>query len=133
MFLVKTYIAESTIPGAGLGCFAGEPIARDTQIWNYHEGLDICITPEQFSQLPPAIKEVLDDRAYMYRGKIYHCADNAQFMNHCTDERLNTYEFNDGTFAGRDIQHGEELLTNYYSFAATDEDRSFRFGWMDKV
>ena len=40
MMTVKTYIKESLIPGAGLGCFAAEFIPKDTLIWRFNPHID---------------------------------------------------------------------------------------------
>lgn len=60
MLLVKIYVDVSTIPGAGLGLFAGEPLAEGTVIWREHALFDLTFTQEQLEKLGRTYKPAME-------------------------------------------------------------------------
>jgi hypothetical protein len=125
MLLVKTHLKESTIPEAGVGCFASEFIRKGTKIWLFNPDIDRRITQEQFKKFSKMEQEFLSMYCYMHQGDYYLCADNGRFFNHSTNP--NTYESPDeqATFAMIDINIGDEILSDYAAFGDTAEDRMF--------
>ena len=114
MLIVPTYLAESGIPGAGLGLFAKEPIEPGTVIWRFDPILDLVVT-----ELPadPVRREFVMKYGYVpldgpYRWII--CLDNARFINH--SGAPNTVDTPDETIAITFIPAGTELTSDYRSF-----------------
>ena len=129
--LVKTFLKESTIPKAGIGCFAGEPIKKGVKIWQYNPVIDKVYTSEEFDSITGLEKDFLKMYCYKNRGKYILCVDNARFFNHSIE--CNTFDTNDfedellnATYAGRDIAEGEEILSDYRTFG-TKEDLEFNY------
>ena len=52
MLRVKTYLATSSIPGAGLGLFAAEDIPAGTVIWRFDEGWDLLRREANLAEMP---------------------------------------------------------------------------------
>lgn len=130
MLLVKTFIKDSLIPGAGLGCFAGEFIERGRKIWELHPNMDRIISKIEFEKLPDIEKEFVVTYGYMYNGDFHLCIDNARFFNHSI-ENCNTIDPSSemATYAKRDINIGEEILSNYLNFGLNSSD----VDWMLKI
>ena len=122
MMLVKTHLKESTIPGAGLGCFASQFIPKNSLIWLFESSLDRRITEDAFQMFSTIDKEFVSKYAYKHNGTYYLCVDNGRFINH--SETPNTFEHKEiqATLASRDIQEGEEILSDYTQFGLTEED-----------
>ncbi|GAC1391475.1 MAG: hypothetical protein NVSMB46_04090 [Candidatus Saccharimonadales bacterium] len=59
MLLVKTFIKESAILGAGLGLFAEENIAKDTRIWKFTKGYDEILNDESVDKLDDVGKKFI--------------------------------------------------------------------------
>jgi SET domain-containing protein len=122
MMLVKTYIKESTIPEAGLGCFAAEFIPKDTLIWIFNPSLDRDLSEHQLGGFSSLEKDFIKTYAYKHNGYYYLCIDNGRFINHA--DNPNTYESKQmqATYALKDIAEGEEILSNYAEFGITQDD-----------
>ena len=62
----------------------------------------------------------------MYNGMYFLCIDNSRFLNH-SEENCNTYDApkEQSTYASKDINIGEEILSNYKFFGITEEDYEF--------
>ena len=120
--IIKTYLKESTIPGAGLGCFAAEFIPKDALIWIFNPGLDRDLSEYQLLGFTKIEQEFVKSYAYKHNGYYYLCVDNGRFINHA--DSPNTYESKrmQATFALKDIQKDEEILSNYTEFGVTPED-----------
>jgi SET domain-containing protein len=124
--LVKTYLAESTIPGAGVGCFAAEFIPQGEKIWELDTSLDRVYSQKEYEQMNEANKNFLNTYAYKYNGLYILCVDNGRFFNHSqTDFNTHDPKNEHCTYANRDIKAGEEILSNYKSFGSSDEDEEF--------
>ena len=125
MLLVKTYIDKSIIPNAGLGCFSQEFISKGTKIWEYKPEIDreFDEIKESFSELE---KSFIETYAFAHNQKLYLCVDNARFFNH-SSKLFNTIDpvGSNCTYAARDINIGEEIISDYSSFGDTDFDKEF--------
>jgi len=114
MLCVPTYVAPSRISGVGL--FAATRLPAGAKIWEYTEGVDWRIKPEEFEAFPEPYRGRL--RHYVFQedsGLFVLCGDNAKYMNHddepnCTD-RDPTF-----TMTLRPIKAGEELTCDYREF-----------------
>ena len=114
MFLVPTYLSQSHIHGTGV--YTPQPIKKGTVLWEFHEGVDWHIAPEDLAQFPEPYQSRF--RMYCFRvpeGHYVFCGDNAKFMNHSDtpncDDPAGAY-----TVANRDIETGEELTSDYRTF-----------------
>ena len=114
MLTVATYVATSTIPGAGLGLFAKEDIKAGTIIWRYDPDLDLVLY-----ELPsePVIRDFVLKYGYVPLDGEHRwvlCIDDGRFMNH--SNMPNTYDTAEHTIAARDLPAGTELTSDYRSF-----------------
>lgn len=125
MLLVKTKVAPSTVHGLGL--FADQLIAKGTRIWEFSDSVDSRFDESRLAGLSDAEQEALLKHAYVNpRTRLYvHCGDDARFMNHSDHPNTEDIGFDEGlvngeglTIAARDIQPGEEILSDYRAFDA---------------
>jgi SET domain-containing protein len=124
MLRVPTFVAPS--PVAGVGLYAATDLPAGTVIWEYTEGVDWRIAPEEFARFPEPYRSRL--RHYVYEedsGVFVLCGDNAKFMNHSDrpncDDPEGAY-----TVTNRVVRAGEELTCDYRSF-----DRDSRMHGME--
>lgn len=124
--LVKTYLSESKIQGAGIGCFAGENIPEGTKIWELNTSLDRVYSQSEFDSLEMHIQEFLMIYAYRHNGLYILCVDNGRFFNH-SETNQNTHDPKDEqcTYALKDIAKDEEILSNYLTFGVSEHDHGF--------
>lgn len=112
MFIVKTYVAPSTIHG--LGVFAGEYLAIGQLIWRFAPGLDLLVPFDRIADAPQAFREYMEMYAYispqMEGGMVLSC-DHAKFLNHSDD--ANTEIQGTTTLSKRAIAEGEEITCDY--------------------
>ena len=122
MLLVKTKLEKSQIPNAGLGCFAVEFIPKGTKIWEFNSDFDRVYTKNEIKGLSLIELEYLDKYSYRNNNLYYLCVDNGRFINHSIEP--NTVEDNkiQATYASRDIQPGEEILSDYRTFGVNSGD-----------
>ena len=122
MLLVKTKLEKSQIPNAGLGCFAVELIPKGTKIWEFNSDFDRVYSKNVIKGLSLLELEYLDKYSYRNNGLYYLCVDNGRFINHSIDP--NTFEDNkiQATYASRDIQRDEEILSDYRTFGVNTGD-----------
>lgn len=119
MLLVKTKLAPSAIQGIGL--FADEFIPKGTLVQKFIPNIDLEIPEEVIRSISSVAQDTLKHFCYKHleTGHYILCADNTRFLNHSEEPNLedggSTEEVD---FAARDIQKGEELTVNYYSFDA---------------
>jgi len=119
MLLVKTKLSSSPIHG--LGVFADEFIPCGKKIGQLVLSIDRKITKFAFSTWPSSWKAMIKWYGYREGDYYYLNADDMRFFNH--SDTPNTQQEGKADFAIRDIQPGEELTCNYYSF---DDDASFK-------
>jgi len=116
MLRVPTYVAPSQI--AGVGLFAAKKLPAGCVIWQFTEGVDWRITPEEFGLFPEPYRSRL--RHYLYEeeaGTLVLCGDNAKFMNHNPDPNCDDTP-DQYTVTKRAIRAGEELTCDYRAFDA---------------
>ena len=114
MLRVPTFVAPSPI--AGVGLFAATDLPPGTVIWEYTEGVDWRISPQEFELFPEPFRGRL--RHYVYEddaGVFVLCGDNAKFMNHSESPNCDDPE-GEYTVTNRHIRAGEELTCDYRSF-----------------
>jgi len=118
MFIVRTSLRPSRIQG--LGCFAEEPIKKGQVVWQYDPRFDIRIPLSELPSFPLAFQEHL--RIYTYiemaagQEVMVYCADLSKHMNHSNSPNLLDTPDNLQQIAARDIEVGEELTCNYFTF-----------------
>ena len=114
MFLIPTYLSDSSIHGTGV--FTPAPIPAHTRIWVFTEQIDWRLTPEELASFPEPYQKRL--RAWCYLngdGRYVLCGDNARFMNHSNTPNCDDPE-GQYTITNRDIEAGEELTSDYRTF-----------------
>jgi len=125
MFVVRTSLRLRPIQG--LGCFAEESIKIGQVVWQFDPCLDIRIPIAELSNYPVAIQEHF--RIYTYVEKdgeqevMVYCADLSKHMNHSDTPNLFDTPDNHQEIALRDIEIGEELTCDYYSFDLQAADK----------
>jgi uncharacterized protein len=119
MLLVSTSVKPSPIHG--LGCFTNERIRRGQVVWEFDPRVDVPIRMDELSALPPVVQEVFHALGYVeMRGgarTVILCADHGRHVNH--SDRPNLIDGGPNTdtqIAARDIEIGEELTCDYWSF-----------------
>lgn len=116
MLLVTTYVAASSIEGAGV--FAAERIAGGARIWLLEPRLDRLFPIDELDSLPPAAQDFARRYGYVSGddpAKWVLELDNGRFMNHSAAPNTR-FDAPDGGYAIRDIEAGEELTCNYGDF-----------------
>lgn len=116
MLLVRTRLAPSAIHG--LGVFAVEPIARDTEVWRFTPGFDLDLEPKALDALPAQVREWLLVYGYLdpRLQRFILCCDDARFINHSAAPNLRpdfAREPHGVDLALRDVAPGEELTVDY--------------------
>jgi len=125
MLLVRTTVRPSEVHGLGL--FADEFIPKGTVVWKFDGRVDRRYDESELTALPEEDQERL--RTYCYlnprTGLYVYCGDNARYINHADQPNTADLGFEEGIFEGegltvaaRDIQPGEEILSDYRSFDA---------------
>ena len=89
-------------------------------VWEFDPRLDIRIPLRELSTFPAAIREHFLVYTYveLYDGQevMVYCADLSKHVNHSDTPNLFDTPDNLQEIAMRDIEVGEELTCNYYSF-----------------
>lgn len=114
MLRVPTFVAPSPI--AGVGLFAATDLPAGTIIWEFTEGVDWRISPEEFALFPEPYRSRL--RHYVYEeedGAFVLCGDNGKFMNHAESPNCDDPE-GAYTVTNRHVRAGEELTCDYRAF-----------------
>lgn len=133
MMLFKTIVRPSSIPNAGMGCFANEFVPKDALMWRFNPDFDRKFSQEEFDQLELPAKEFLMYYAYRCGGVYYFSSDNTHFINHSEQPSMYSDETGLLAYATKDIHPGEEIVDNYWSFGETPEDHEFNIGWLEKA
>jgi len=124
MLSVPTYLDRSPVHGIGL--FASQKIMAGSLVWEFNPAVDLVYSLVQWDLLKesiaaPSFRNLLR-LSYKEAGNIYICMDNAQFMNH-SETRANVVHgvSKNMMYAVRNIDNGEELLCNYFSYSDPDD------------
>jgi hypothetical protein len=118
VFIVRNSLRPSRIQG--IGCFADEPIKQGQVVWQYDPRFDIRIPLSELSSFPLAVQEHF--RIYTYvelvdgQEVMVYCADLSKHMNHSNSPNLLDTPDNLQQIAAHDIEAGEELTCNYFTF-----------------
>lgn len=119
MLKVKTYIAISTIKGAGTGLFAKQKIKKGTVIWQF-DGNDYEEPEQELFRKGDSYISMIKNFAYFdnKRESYVMCADWASYMNHSDTPNTSEipFEIHGQTIASKDIEKGEEIFCDYYKF-----------------
>lgn len=119
MLMVSACIKPSPIHG--LGCFTNEKIKKGQVVWVYDPRVDVRIPVSELPSLPEPMQAFLHMYGYgtIYEGQevIVLCGDHAKHMNHADVPNVVQADESGMTYvAARDIEAGEELTCDYYSF-----------------
>jgi SET domain-containing protein len=134
MLLVRTKLMQSTIPGAGLGLFADQFIKKGTAVWRFCPGYDLIVSSDDLLRFSEESRAQFLN--YCYFDKVTKhfilCGDDERFVNHSDQPNIvqssEEGEIEGVALAGRDINKGEELFEDYYSF---DEDADRKLKRLD--
>ena len=100
-------------------------------IWRFDGPVDRRYDESQLAALPEEDRERLLTFCYLNPGtRLYVCCgDNDRYINHSEQPNTEDLGFEEGVFEGegitiaaRDIQPGEEILSDYRSFDADARD-----------
>ena len=130
MLLIKTKVAESDIPEAGLGLFASEPIKKGTIVYRFDRNTDQLLTENDICRLPPERQNYIRSHGrYSDEAKIWALdTDNAVYINHSEKPTLRGKGGPLGEFvADADLPAGTELTISYREIC----DISRRTGLID--
>lgn len=126
MLRVPTFLAPSTVHGTGV--FTAVAIPAGTPVWEFVEGVDWRLTPDELTSFPQPYQALIRHYAYLESSGLYVlCGDNAKFMNHSSEPNCDDPE-GELTVADRDIAPGEELTCDYCRFDL-ESARSGRLAW----
>ena len=116
MLRIPTFVAPSRI--AGVGLYSGVDLEPGTVIWEYTEGVDWRMRPEELDAFPEPFRSRFRHYLYLDESGLYVlCGDNAKYMNHDDDPNCDdSGEIH--TVAIRPIRAGEELTCDYRLFDA---------------
>ena len=114
MLRIPTYVAPSRI--AGVGLFSASDLDPGVIIWEYSEGVDWRLTPDELSAIPASFRSWLTHYLYLDESGLYVlCGDNAKYMNH--DDDPNCDDSGERyTVTRRAVRAGEELTCDYTLF-----------------
>lgn len=126
MLSVPTYLAPSRISGVGL--FSAKAIPVGTRIWEFTEGVDWQIAPEELDRFPEPYRSRMRHYVYLNGSGLYVlCGDNARFMNHEPDPNCSDADSR-FTVTIKDVEPGDELTCDYREFDEESPDDGPLFG-----
>lgn len=134
MYVVRTRLGRSTIPGAGIGLFAAEPISKGQLVWEVRPPWHIEFDPEELEALPSAARDLVLFFGYYDEGdECYKLdIDNGRFTNHSDTPNLvgsdPHSESRAQMFAAHDIAQDEELTINYRVIDGMARNPALRLG-----
>ena len=114
MLRVPTVVQPSPI--AGVGLFAAVDLPEGTVVWEFHEGVDWRLSPEEVAAFPEPYRTLIRHYLYLDESGVYIlCGDAGKFMNHSDDPNCADP---DGpvTVTRRPVRAGEELTCDYRTF-----------------
>lgn len=117
MLLIKTKVLNSKV--AGYGLFADQFIPKNTIIWKFNELLDKKIHIHDIVFCSQIERMFLDKYAYREGEYLIICTDEAKYINHSSNPNTDDFidkEHGSITIANKDINIGDEIVSNYESF-----------------
>lgn len=123
MLKVKVELKESK--GRGIGAFSAQFIPKNTKIWEFTQGMDVRIFGEDEELLDDIGREFLYKYGYLENNTWTICIDEGRHFNHSSHP--NTYDNEEGTFALKDINVGEEITTNYFEICDWNRENGLNF------
>lgn len=127
MLIIKASLRPSRIQGIGL--FANEKILKGSVTWKFDPHFDILFDPNEVKEMSLLQRNLIKHFAYLSKmtGKYVYSIDNSRFTNHSSrknniDVIMLPDEIEMSGVANRDIEEGEEIISNYRTFDADDEN-----------
>ncbi len=119
MLLVRASVRPSATHG--LGCFTDERIRRGQVVWVFDPRIDIRILLTEVPALPKPAQDFWAKYGYVEiqegRKIVTLCGDHAKHFNHSDRPNLIAGGPNlDADVAAHDIEAGDELTCDYYTF-----------------
>lgn len=108
MLVIKTFLSQSKIFGAGTGLFSAQNVKKGDPVAISEPGTYLTFTDEEFQIADQHFKNFLTDYACYKDGVWILEKDNEKFINHSRNPNLTP-----SGFARRDISSGEELTYDY--------------------
>lgn len=126
MLTVKASAKSSDINGIGL--FAEELIPKGTVTWRFNPKFDIVFKVAEVDGMPQYQKEMFEKSGFISKksGDYIYPIDDSRFCNHSSQNNNIDFLYSEDEpegygIANKDIQEGEELLTNYLQFDKWEE------------
>lgn len=114
MLLIETFLKQTE--SKGLGLFSGVRIEEGETVWKHSDILDRKISIDEFNSFPEVTKKYILEYAY-FDGYSYNLdGDFTKHINHSFKKANIKFIGSGYGIATRDIEVGEELLTNYSDF-----------------
>ena len=127
MLIIRASLRPSQIQGIGL--FAEEKILKDSITWRFNPRFDILFDPEEIVKMSLLQRNLIKHFAYLSKltGKYVYSIDDSRFTNHSSKQNnidviLLPDELEMCGIANRNIEVGEEIISNYRTFDANDEN-----------
>lgn len=128
MLTVKASAKASKVHGIGL--FADEKIPKGTIWWKFDPHFDLIFDPKEVEKMAPVQRDLIKRYGYrsMTMGKWVYSTDDSRFINHSSvHDNVEDVACAEGGSEGcsaakRDIEIGEELLINYRTYDANDQN-----------
>lgn len=125
MLHVAHYVGASSI--AGVGLFAGQPIAAGNLIYSCDPRTLRIVTDDEIAALPDTVR--VSVLRYCYRGRgahrlcgaWYYCTDDARFFNHAEVPNCRWQAESETYVAACDIAAGTELTCDYLDFSEPED------------
>lgn len=119
MLLIPTFLAESKIPGAGIGLFCAEFVPANTVVWRFHAGFDFIVETLPDNEI---MRAFVQKTGWLRRNGAegwVMSADDNRFFNH--SETPNCIDIDEVTTVARfDLTAGDEMTLDYRTFSHED-------------
>lgn len=120
---------------SGVGVFAIRNIPKGTNPFKDFLKYDfVQVDPDAVfknKKIDPAVKDLVNDMYVVGEGALHlwgggmNGLDISFFLNHSEDPNMTAEDGAEGFFAARDIKKGEELLTDYGTYAENADDTKY--------
>ena len=90
MLLIKSKVADSGIPDAGLGLFTSQPLTKGTVVYRFDQNTDQLLTEKEISELPTERQDYIRSHGrYSDEAKVWALdTDDAVYINHSEKPNL---------------------------------------------